>query len=47
LNARSQYLLDTWVVPTKIHNLVIAQCMLLCGGESFDGMEDFGLAMRE
>ena len=40
--------IDTRVDRTRMHNLgdilVIAVCCMLCGGESFYDMEDFGLA---
>lgn len=42
---------DPRVNRTKDHDLsdilVIAVCTLLCGGESFNDMEDFGLAKRD
>jgi hypothetical protein len=42
---------DPRINRTKNHELVallvIAIRTLLCGGESFDGMEDFGKAKRE
>jgi len=44
-------LTDPRVDRTKAHELtdimVIALCTLLCGGETFNDMEDFGLAKRE
>jgi predicted transposase YbfD/YdcC len=44
-------LVDPRVNRTKDHDLldvlVIALCTLLCGGESFNDMEDFGKAKRE
>jgi len=44
-------LVDPRVNRTKDHDLidvlVIAVCTLLCGGESFNDMEDFGKAKRE
>lgn len=51
LIAHFQALPDPRVERTKDHDLidilVIALCTLLCGGESFDDMEDFGLAKQE
>ena len=51
LIAHFQNLPDPRVNRTKDHDLidllVIAICTLLCGGESFNDMEDFGHAKRE
>src|ERR1700750_3250427 len=48
LIAHLQDLLDPRINRCKDHELidilVIAICTLLCGGESFNDMEDFGLA---
>jgi DDE_Tnp_1-associated len=51
LITRFQDLPDPRVNRTRDHDLidilVIAICTLLCGGESFNDMEDFGQARRD
>jgi hypothetical protein len=51
LIAHFQDLVEPRVARTREHRLidllVIAGCTLLCGGEGFNGMEDFGRAKED